>query len=1293
MRRRKEHAKRESSQSMNRNTGNRMASWIVGTVVAAACLAVGIPSVAQAQVPGPNGLIAFSSTRDGNSQIYSTTRTGLTVTRLTSNAASDTDPAFSPDGTRIAFVSDRDGGDREIYVMDADGSNQTRITSNTGDDMDPAWSPDGTRLAIRRDIGSNNEIFLIDSDDGGNPVNLSGNAASDFNPEFSPDGTSIAFQRYTSGAGVGFGNEVFLMDADGQNQTNLTNNVNTINDGRPSFSPDGSLIAFDSNENDGRFEIYTMATDGSTVTRLTNSTGDKQRAAYAPEGNQIAFEGGGIGLVAASGGATTPVTGNSDFYPNWQADHTAPGTTITGGPAEGSTVASQDPSFDFTANEPEASFDCRLDSNQEADWAACTSPQAYTGLADGSHKFEVRASDLGGTTDPTPATRNWTVDSTAPSINITQAPPAVTASAEAGFEFIVNDPGATIECRLDSVNVNDWATCSSPHNLAGLTEGSHHLDIRATDQVGNAGTVSHAWTVDQTAPVTTIDVAPPLNNNSVRASFEFSANEAGVTFDCRLDAINGGPWEACASPVAYTGLEDGEHSFEVRATDPAGNTGNTDSHTWHIATTKPNASINSGPANPTADSSASFQFTSDLVGSTFECRLDSANPGDWAACSSPQSYTGLADGSHTFEVRAVELDQGTGPAVSATWTVDTITPQVQFTGTPAPISGTADPSFSFVADEAGTTAECRLDSTDSNDWAACTSPHQLNSLTEGGHKFEVRVTDAVGHVSNPTAYNWIVETTPPVATITSGPEDPTTFINAAFEFETANPNAFFECRFDGSAWGTCTSGISFDQLADGSHNFEVRAVGHGAGPGPVAAASWTVDTVVPRVSLDSTPDALTNQTGASFGFSVSKPGYHFRCTIDSDPPAACTAPAAYSGLAAGDHTFLVEALDSLDQVVDSASFEWTILAAAPVSTLNGQPPALSGSATAALTFSSDVPTAGFECRIDGGSWGTCHSPAAFTGLGEGSHTAEVRASLPGGPAGSPASATWVVDTIAPDVRLTGGPSGTVNAAAAAFGISNDDLGATTECSVDSGPWQACAGTLNIGGLADGDHEVQIRSIDQAGNTGSDRRQWTVDATGPTSSFTETPAPSTTDRTARFNFTSTDSEATFRCRVDGGDWGSCAPVVTLENFELGSHEFTVQATDQMGNAGPEQVFSWDVVNPPLLGLVPTIKIRKKVKLDRDGVAPLADINCPEGRCLVKAPKRVYVKAGGRRLALGVKVIRTHFSKKTKASLITSPQVRSRIAGAGSARIKLKIKVSSDNGKSRTVSRQVKLTVAG
>src|SRR5207247_1191438 len=139
--------------------------------------------------------------------------------------------------------------------------------------------------------------------------------------------------------------------------------------------------------------------------------------------------------------------------------------------------------------------------------------------------------------------------------------------------------GSSLECHIDG---GSWSSCTSPHTTGSLSDGSHTFQARATDVAGNTdgSPASYTWTVDLTAPQTTIDSSPSSPTNDTTPTFAFSASEPGSTFQCRVD---GGSWASCTSPHTTAALAEGTHIFDVRATDPSGNTdGSPASFTWTI---------------------------------------------------------------------------------------------------------------------------------------------------------------------------------------------------------------------------------------------------------------------------------------------------------------------------------------------------------------------------------------------------------------------------------------------------------------------------------------------------------------------------------------------------------------------------------------------------------------------------------------------------------------------------------------------------------------------------------------
>ena len=198
-------------------------------------------------------LTVFTDEGTGNWALSTTTT--LAEINLSNHPDNDGFPSWSPDGTRIAFVSDRDGPN-EVYVMGADGSNPINLSNHPAIDDHPSWSPDGTRIAFFSNRDGNAEIYVMGAD-GSNPVNLSNHPNTDSRPSWSPDGTQIAFFSNRDGNA-----EIYVMGADGSNQVNLSESPSrALNFAAPSWSPDGTNIAFGS-WRDGNLEIFVKEVTG-----------------------------------------------------------------------------------------------------------------------------------------------------------------------------------------------------------------------------------------------------------------------------------------------------------------------------------------------------------------------------------------------------------------------------------------------------------------------------------------------------------------------------------------------------------------------------------------------------------------------------------------------------------------------------------------------------------------------------------------------------------------------------------------------------------------------------------------------------------------------------------------------------------------------------------------------------------------------------------------------------------------------------------------------------------------------
>jgi Tol biopolymer transport system component len=300
------------------------AAWLVAT-----------EEPADAALPGANGKIAFSSNRttgegvdnpERDFEIFTINPDGTGLTQITHNSTRDVLPAWSPDGAKIAYVNYTSPGDTtqdgEIYTVSAEGGSPNPFTDNDLNDSDPTWSPDGKKLAfiqgrfltVKNADGSGREVHITS----GGPVSSdpqSGVLPRAFNPAWSPDGTKIAFRSGTCGE------EIWVVDSDGTNLTQLTNVCyeGHYSDLSPEWSPDGTRIAFVrinyfSGESDP--DIYIMDSDGSDQT-LLSTYADYSFLAWSPDDARIAFNTGSAIQVMGSDGSN-PTFLTSGNHPSWQ---------------------------------------------------------------------------------------------------------------------------------------------------------------------------------------------------------------------------------------------------------------------------------------------------------------------------------------------------------------------------------------------------------------------------------------------------------------------------------------------------------------------------------------------------------------------------------------------------------------------------------------------------------------------------------------------------------------------------------------------------------------------------------------------------------------------------------------------------------------------------------------------------------------------------------------------------------------------------------------------------------------
>jgi hypothetical protein len=484
----------------------------------------------------------------------------------------------------------------------------------------------------------------------------------------------------------------------------------------------------------------------------------------------------------------------------------------------------------------------------------------------------------------------------------------------------------TFECSLDG---GAFQACDGGSYTpeTPLEDGTHSIAVRAVaegDLKDPTPAQSAEIVVDTVAPDVSITDNPVEISNVADPEFAFTSTDGTAGFECSVD---GGEFAECEAGDKVAALTDGDHTFAVRAIDPATNVGTEANYEWEVDLTDPAISIADGPdegdwtnvRRPTWKIDDSDKNL--LAGGSLRCRIDSlpwvencprnlaGTPGTFGASSN------LNDGDH---ILTLESSDGAGNigTYEAEFRVSTVTPAAFIELAPESPAG-PNVEFEFTSgSDLGpiATFECRRANNGGSfsAWTECSSPYALEGLASGGWTLQVRAVDSAGNRSTGSfvaSHTWSTNGTVPVAEITAVNASGG---NAAFGFRSTNdPLATFECRLDGGNWAACVSPKTYTELPLGQRTFEVRAITQVGTTGDPDHHDWNV--VAPPAadtSITRRPAAETTSVNATFEFASDDPIATFECKLDSGAWEACTSPAPYTGLAQGQHAFSVRATGS-----------------------------------------------------------------------------------------------------------------------------------------------------------------------------------------------------------------------------------------------------------------------------------------------------------------------------------------------------------------------------------------------
>ena len=735
----------------------------------------------------------------------------------------------------------------------------------------------------------------------------------------------------------------------------------------------------------------------------------------------------------------------------------------------------------------------------------------FDNLHDGMHIVEVQVIDNADNVAMSSVT--FIVDTAEPILEI-ESPndDAYLSSKDVTVSWSATDDGSGIaDFQYSTDGGVTWSptTTGSFHSFTNLGEGKHTVYVKAIDRAGNEAIVSVTFTVDTTKP--TLTITSPDNNDyfkSKNVTVSWTATDASGVKGVQYQ-LDGGPWSVMGMSTErkFVGLAEGSHTVHVRAIDNAGNEVET-SITFIVDTIVPNLTITSPSNNAyTKDKDIEVTWTLSDASGVKELQYKHGDS-DWIDLSldvRSLPFVGLAEGSHTVQVRAVD---GAGNEIirTVTFNIDITGPTLTITSPSIGDYRTSSAVTVIWSGEDNSGVVSYRYKLNNGNWSEPTSAtsYTFLGLADKEHIIYIEVRDIAGNI-NEKSVTFTVDTTKPTLTITSPSNN--AYLNTSKDvtitwtaIDDGSKIKNIQYRINGGEWYPAdVPGELFKELIDGEYIVEIMAFDN-AGHSAIASVKFVVDTEPSSLVITSpSPGFASGQnkvwvTWFSHDITAGLLGYQY--STDGGATWSDITMAfghEFTELGDGQHTVHIRAIDRAGLITDEESVTFTVDTTKPTLTID--PLGNDGyfkSKDVTVSWEGDggiSGIAGYQYKLDGSIWSEITSATShlFTNLGEGQHTLLVRA-IDGADNRVIEAVTFTVDTVDPIVKIS---SPEISESDGAYTMtvkwSAEDLNSGIdryEVSLDGNNWAAPNGDMAhvFGGTGEVPSKVYVRAFDKAENS-------------------------------------------------------------------------------------------------------------------------------------------------------------------------------------------------------------------